>query len=113
MENCSEYVNQLKKLVLQIQTRVGRLDSKTRDQLIDATKWKCPDKKERKLLTELIHRAIEYIELEKAETEKRCSKAEDEKYFSYSQWFSSISMLLGTFDVPLSKVSFNDLSLKE
>jgi hypothetical protein len=113
MGNNSEYVNQLKKLILQIQSGIGHLDAKTKEQVIQAARWKCPDKKEKQLLNDLINRAIEYIDLESVVKKQKCTKDETEKYFSYSRWFRSINMLLGTFDVPLSEVSFSDLSLKE
>lgn len=112
-ERDTEYVNQLKKLVLQIQTTVSRLDTRTRELLVNATKWTCPDKTEKRLLNDLINRALEYIELERIVKEQKGSKDDTEKYFSYSRWFSSMKMLLDTFDVPLRSVSFSDLTLKE
>jgi hypothetical protein len=108
-----EYVNQLKKFVVQVQTGFGRLDVRTREHLVRITKSKCPDKEERKLLEDLIIRAKEFIELERMVLEQKCSKEQIEKYFSYARWFSSIKMLLETFEVPLHQVSFTDLALKE
>jgi hypothetical protein len=108
-----EYVNQLKKFVVQIQTGFGRLDVRTREQLVKITKRKCTDKEEKKLLDDLIVRAKEFVELEHVVQEQKCSKAEAEKYFYYARWFSSIKMLLETFEVPLQQVSFTDLALKE
>ena len=108
-----EYVNQLKKFVVQIQTGFGRLDAGTREQLVRITKRKCTDKEEKRLLEDLIIRAQEFVELERVVNEENCSKAEMEKYFSYARWFSSIKMLLETFEVPLHMVSFTELALKE
>lgn len=108
-----EYVNQLKKFVVQIQTGFGHLDSRTREQLVRITKRKCTNKEEKKLLEDLIIRAQEFVKLERVVNEEKCSKAEMEKFLSYARWFSSIKMLLETFEVPLQKVSFTDLALKE
>jgi hypothetical protein len=108
-----EYVNQLKKFVVQIQTGFGRLDAATREQLVRITKRKCTDKEEKKLLDDLITRANEYVALEQVVNEQKCSTDEIERYFSYARWFASIKMLLETFEVPLHQVSFTDLALIE
>ena len=108
-----EYVNQLKKFIVQIQTGFGQLDIKTREQLVSITKRKCPDKEEKKLLDVVIVRAKEFVELERVVREQKCSNDELEKYFSLARWFSSIKMLLETFEVPLNQVSFTDLALIE
>jgi hypothetical protein len=113
MEKESLYVNQLRNLALQIQTKIGNLDSKTEEQLVEASKWKCHDKTEKKLLTELINRAQEIIELERIVKEHKGAIEAFEKYIEEKRWFNSISMLLQTFDVPLRKLSFSDLSLIE
>ncbi len=113
MKNEGEYVNQLKKLVFQMHYQTNLLDGKTKEMLNDATKWKCPDKIERILLDELINRAKEYIELEKKINETRITRDDREKYHTHLKWFNSVTMLVGTFDVPLKKLSFSDMSLKE
>lgn len=113
MKKETEYVNQLKNFVVQIPDGFGRLDSRTREQLEKTTKRKCTDKVEKKLLEDLIIRAEEFAELEHVVLEQKCSKDQVEKYFSYARWFSSIKMLLETFEVPLYQVSFTDLTLKE
>lgn len=113
MKKDSEYVNQLKKLIFQLQAKESRADLNIKDQVVKAAKWKCPDKTEKKMLNDLINRAVEYIQLEQMVKEQNCTKDEAEKYFSYLRWFSSIKMILETFDVTLKNVSFTDLSLNE
>lgn len=113
MKKETEYIDQLKNLISQIQTGFNRLDPRSKERLVRVTKSKCPDKEEKKLLEELIARANEYTELREVVKEQRSSKDETEKYFSYARWFSSINMLLDTFNVPLHEVSFTDLTLKE
>jgi hypothetical protein len=113
MKKDTEYVNQLKKFVVQIQTGFGRLDTRTREQLVKIIKRNCTDKEEKKLLDDLIIRAKEFVELEQVVQEQKCSNEQLEQYFSYARWFSSIKMLLETFEVPLQQVSFSELALKE
>jgi hypothetical protein len=113
MEKNSQYLDQLKQLVLKIQTRNGRLESNTDEQLAEASKWKCPDKEERKLLDDFIMRAKEFIELEKVTDDQKSAGDKLEKYTLLYKWFTSLNMLVGTFDVPLREISFSDMSLKE
>ncbi len=109
----NEYVIQLKKLVHQIKSNTGRLEPETAKLVKEATGWDPPYEEERKMLTELINRSREYIQLKKIAYRQYLSKELFDKYFSYERWFNSLNMLLDTFDVPLRDVSLNDLSLKE
>lgn len=113
MKKESEYVYQLKKLIVLIQNGFGRLDNNSKEQLVKITKRQCHDKKERILLNDLLVKAKEFSELERVVKEHKCSEDESEKYFSYQRWFNSIKMLIVTFEVPLKKLSFSDLSLVE
>jgi hypothetical protein len=113
MKEESEYVNQLKKLIVLIQSGFGPLDINSKEQMVEKTRKRCHDKKERILLNDLIVKAQELSELERIVKEHKCSEDESEKYFLYQRWFNSIKMLIVTFDVPLKKLSFSDLSLVE
>jgi hypothetical protein len=104
----SEYVNLLKRLILQIKTS----ETDTEKFLDEAGTWDCPYK-ERKLLNDLILQAKEFLRIKKIMYGKVFSKDLFEKYLSYSNWFNSINMIVDTFDVPLSKISFSNLSLNE
>jgi hypothetical protein len=108
-----EYVMQLKKLVLQINSNVGRLEAETKQLLDEAAKWEAPYPEEKKLLADLIERGKEYVQLKKIAYRQYLSGELFDKYFSLARWFNSLQMLLDTFDVPLRNVSFTDLSLKE
>jgi hypothetical protein len=113
MDKNGVYVNQLRNLTVKIQSKIGKLDTKAKEELAEATRWECPDKTEKKLLADLINRALEMIDLERIVKGHKDSQEAFEKYLAQTKWFNSISMLLQTFNVPLSKVSYTDLALKE
>jgi hypothetical protein len=113
MKDESDYVKQLRKFIYEIQTKITRSGSVAGEVLNEAGKLECPDKKERNLLNELISRAIEYIELEKIIKQQKYTMAQFEAYLTQLRWFNSVRMLIETFDVPLSEISFNSMSLKE
>lgn len=113
MKDNTEYVNLLKKLLVQLQVRTGQVNEKADEILTEASNWKCPDKKEKHLLNDVIRRAQQYLELENLIHEKSYKSEDYERYFSYLRWFNSLKMLIDTFDVPLSKLSFNEMALKE
>jgi hypothetical protein len=113
MKRESVYVRQLKELILQIQIKAGQKAGEARDLLTRAARWECPSKEERILLDEVIFKAQEFIDLEQRMNEKKCSEREAELDRSYRSWFSSLDMLIKTFEVPLNKISFSDMSLKE
>jgi hypothetical protein len=108
-----EYVIQLKKLVLQINSNVGRLESETKKLLDEASDWDPPYQEEKKLLADLIEKGKEFVQLKKIAYRQYLSEELFDKYFSLARWFNSLQMLLDTFEVPLRNVSFTDLSLKE
>lgn len=108
-----DYVVQLRELVLQINSNVGPLAFKTKKLLKEAAEWDPPFTEEKKLLTDLLDRGKEYVQLKKIAYRQYLSRDLFEKYFSLTRWFNSLQMLLDTFDVPLYKLSLNDLSLKE
>jgi hypothetical protein len=107
-----DYVIQLKRLVLLINSK-GPLEADTKKVLDEASKWDPPYQEEKKLLEDMIERGKEYIQLKKIAYRQYLSEELFDKYFSLARWFSSLQMLLETFDVPLRSVSFSDLSLKE
>jgi hypothetical protein len=108
-----DYVIQLKRLVGQINSNVGIMESDTKRLLDEALEWDLPTKEEKKLLADLIERGKEYVQLKKTAYRQYLSEELFDKYFSLARWFKSLQMLLDTFDVPLRDVSFTDLSLKE
>jgi|WetSurMetagenome_2_1015567.scaffolds.fasta_scaffold403347_1 hypothetical protein len=110
-----DYVLQLRELVHQINSTFGPLARLTKKNLNEAARWDPPEmqKEEKELLTYLIDRGREYIQLRKIASRHFIPKKLFEEYFSLSRWFTSLQMLLDTFDVPLYKVSFNDMALKQ
>jgi hypothetical protein len=110
----NDYITQLRDLVHQINTNVGPLTTITAKNLDTAKRLEPPfGNDEKKLLLVLIDKGREYIQLKKIASRHFLSKDLFEQYFSLSRWFNSLQMLLDTFEVPLYKISFDELCLKE
>jgi hypothetical protein len=110
-----DYVVKIRNLVLNINSNLGSSTYSTNKLLDEATNWEIEDRKlgEKQLLFNLIDRGREYIQLKRLASRHFLSKDLSKNYFTLYKWFKSLQILLDTFNVPLYRFSFDDLSLKD